>query len=513
MKIIDREWREAADLRPSRVGLALTLLIAAWLRFWALGQGIPYMLQVDEPEIMDRSVRMIKTGDFNPHFFDYPSLYIYVQAAVSVVRFVLGAVRGEWSSLAQASTADFYLWGRAVTAIIGTATVWVLYLGGLRWGARTALLGAGLLAVMPLHVRESHYVLTDVPLTFWVTLVFVLSLRAHERSTIAWFAFAGGVTGLAVATKYNGIIALVMPLTAVWMTPAVKPSRFIVSLSILGAAAAAFLVAAPYTFLDLPTFLNQFAYLAAAYRGAPMSVEPPFLTYAKHLRNAWQWPATLLVLGGAGLGAVRAVKGPGRIKWMVLLIFPLIYFWFISRQTIVFGRYLMPIVPSLSLLAAAAVVSGVSQLRRYQIPRSARKALSAALVVLAVGPPAYSSIRFDAAATRVWTQRQAYEWITREVPHGSKITVESRALLLPADYRVDHVKQLRLEPPEHYRASDADYLIASSQCYGPYLDAPQKHVGEYADYVRLFREMREVARFTPSRDHPGPELRVLKVKP
>src|SRR5690349_6027192 len=183
MKIMDREWREAADLRPSRVGLAFALLAAALLRMWSLGHGIPYSPGVDEPEIMDRAVRMIHTGDFNPHFFDYPSLYIYIQAVVAVGRFLLGAVRGEWASLAAATTSDFYLWGRAVTALLGTATVWLIYLGGLRWGARTALLAAALLAVMPLHVRESHYVLTDVPVTFFVTLTFVLSLRAHERST------------------------------------------------------------------------------------------------------------------------------------------------------------------------------------------------------------------------------------------------------------------------------------------------------------------------------------------
>ena len=87
------------------------------------------LLGVDEPEVMDRAVRMVQTGDFNPHFFDYPSLYMYVQAAVVVARFLFGAMRGEWSSLAQACRpTDFYLWGRAVTAILGTATCSVLYL-------------------------------------------------------------------------------------------------------------------------------------------------------------------------------------------------------------------------------------------------------------------------------------------------------------------------------------------------------------------------------------------------
>jgi 4-amino-4-deoxy-L-arabinose transferase-like glycosyltransferase len=513
MKIMEREWREAADLRPSRVGLACALLAAALLRMWSLGHGIPYSPGVDEPEIMDRAVRMIHTGDFNPHFFDYPSLYIYIQAVVAVVRFLLGAVRGEWASLAAATTSDFYLWGRAVTALLGVATVWVIYLGGLRWGARTALLAAALLAVMPLHVRESHYVLTDVPVTFFVTLTFVLSLRAHERSTMSAFVLAGIVTGLAAATKYTGGIALVMPLLACWMTPSTRPSRFLTSVAIVGSMLGAFLLAAPYTFLDLPTFLNQFAKLAAAYKSAPISPDPPALLYLKHLRNAWQWPASLMVIGGLVMGIVRAVKGPGRVKWTLALVFPVLYFWFVSRQTIVFARYLLPIVPMLSLLAAGAVVSGVSLLRRYEIPRSARNALIVALVLLAIVPPSYRAIAFDADASRVWTTQQAYEWTRQQLPKGSRIAIETREVLLPETYQVQYVKQLRLETPDMYRSANLDYLIASSQVYGPYVNDPQRFQVEYGDYARLFREFQEVARFSPSRDHPGPEIRVLKVKP
>ncbi len=57
----------------------------------------------------------------------------------------------------------------------------LVYRIGMRWGARHAALAAGLMAVMPLHVRESHYVLTDVPVTFFVTLTLLLTLAAHER--------------------------------------------------------------------------------------------------------------------------------------------------------------------------------------------------------------------------------------------------------------------------------------------------------------------------------------------
>ena len=36
---------------------------------------------------------------------------------------------------------------------------------------------------------------------------------------------------------------------------------------------------------------------------------------------------------------------------------------------------------------------------------------------------------------------------------------------------------------------------------------------EYDQYMRIFGQAREVIRFAPSADHPGPELRILKVQP
>src|SRR3954469_392584 len=110
----------------ARLGLMLALLAAALLRFWALSEGIGFNPGVDEPEVMERAVRMMKTGDLNPHFFDYPGLYMYVETAVSIVRFMVGAMQGKWSSLAHTSTDDFYLWARGMTALLGTLTVWVV---------------------------------------------------------------------------------------------------------------------------------------------------------------------------------------------------------------------------------------------------------------------------------------------------------------------------------------------------------------------------------------------------
>ena len=498
----------------SRLGLALALAAAGMLRFWALSQGVPFSVQVDEPEVMVRAVTMMKTGDLNPRFYDYPALYMYLEAMVAVLRFLAGAMQGQWSSLAQAPTEAFYLWGRALTALIGTATVWVVFQVGLRWSPAVALLAAVMFAVMPLHVRESHFVLTDVPVTFFVMLTLLMSLRAHERATVKAFALAGVAAGLAGATKYNGALAVFIPLLACAMAPATRPSRAVAMLGVVVATVATFLLAAPYTLIDLPTFLNQFARLSAEFRTSATFDDPVWLIYLKHLRNALQWPGSVIVAAGVALGLFKVVAGPDRAKWALLTIFPLLYFRFISNQNLFFGRYLLPLLPFLSLLGAAAVAELVRRLRHMAIAPVFRSAVIVVLTLVAIGPPAYTSIRFNANTAKVWTTEQAYTWVMKEVPAGAKITLESRQILLPPQiYDATYLPQLRLRPVEYFIDRGVQYLVASSQCYGPYFekDGPQKYPAEYADYMRIFSQAQELVRFTPSADHPGPELRVLKL--
>ncbi|MEO6212241.1 MAG: phospholipid carrier-dependent glycosyltransferase [Vicinamibacterales bacterium] len=511
--MIEREWREARDMRQSTATLIAILAAAAFLRFWTLGAGIPYGLGVDEPEIMNRAYRMMRTGDFNPHFFDYPGLYIYVQAAVSVVRFMAGAMSGEWQALKDVSALDFYQWGRFVTAVLGTATVGLVYFIGLRWGTRYALLAAGLMAVMPLHVRESHFILTDVPMTFFVTLTLLLSLRANERARVWAFAAAGAAAGLAAGTKYNGAIALMLPALAAWMTPDVGPSRRVALLATLAAAGAAFLLVAPYTILDLPSFLDGYATLMTSYR-RPKYEEPVWLLYAKHLRISLNWVGSFFALAGIGLGLVRAVKGPGRVRWTLTVAFTIVYFWFVSRQALVYGRYVLPMLPFLTLLISAAVISGVSLLRRFSIPRVARTTLIIALTVGVILPPAIDAVNFNIERSKPGTSKLAYDWIRGNLPAGTTFVYESSLLVPPTPpYKTRHVSQLRLQTYDDYLNEGVEYLIASSQSYGPYFEAPQMYRTEYADYMRIFEQSREVARFTPSKDHPGGELRIYKVRP
>ena len=153
----------------------LIISAGALLRFQHLDSGIPHAIGIDEPQIMERAVAMMKSGDFNPRFFDWPSLTIYLHLVTASATFLLGAMDGAWRNLNQVGPADMYLYlnGRALTAAFGAATVWLVYLIGCRWGR-----GHGLLAA-----------------------------------------------GLATAATYNGLIVIVVPLAIAWLRHAPPLAR------------------------------------------------------------------------------------------------------------------------------------------------------------------------------------------------------------------------------------------------------------------------------------------------
>jgi 4-amino-4-deoxy-L-arabinose transferase-like glycosyltransferase len=510
--VTEREWREAADLQPMRLWLLAVLAVAAALRFWHLGHGIPFAVGVDEPVVMQHVLAILRTGDYNPHFFHYPGLAFYLHVPVAVLRFAAGALDGRWQSVDGMTIDDLYLWSRTVTAALGTLTVLLVHQVGLRWGARHGLLAAGLMAVMPMHVRESHYALTDVPTTFFVVLAWLVSLVAHERGRWGAFALAGACVGLAASVKYPAALALLLPLAAAWMTVPLRPSRLHGALAAAGAFAAAYLSTSPYTVLDLPGFLNSIGELMQSYRPREAALEAGSLVYLKHLRINLGWPASLLAASGLVLAVVRAVKGPGRARWVLLVLFPAVFFWYMARRHQIYARYLLPVVPFACTLVAIAVVSGVSQLRRFDIPRLPRTLLIAALTVAAVLPPLLTSIGYLKMIGRPSTPQAAFDWISAHVPPGAAFVIERNEIWLPEGrYRSEHVPRLTLRSLDDYRRAGVRYLVATSSNYGSVLEDPSRDPELSSAYRTLFRQTRELARFAPSAGRWGPELRILEI--
>lgn len=461
---------------------------------------------------MTRSVTMVKTGDYNPHFFDYPGLYLYLQAAVVVARFLAGVTAGRWTSLSQVSDYDFYLWGRAVTAAFGTATVFLVYLAGQRWSRAHGLVAAALMTVIPIHVRESHFVLTDVPMTFFVTLTLVLALRAYEKGTLGAFAWAGVAAGLAAGTKYTAWVVVSLPIIAAVMAAQPPHTRLRHALVAIGAFYGAYFLVAPYTLLDLPGFLNGFGALAAGVPWRPARAEPGSLLYLKHLRNVFG--PFGLVLTGVGIAVFvgRLVVGPHRARFVMVLVFVPVFFSLLVDRTLVYARYLMPLVPFLCLLAAEAVAVGFALLRRLPLRRAVGLALAAALVVALLAQPAITSVGFNRNMGLVSTYMLVSEWVEGHGRPGARIIHEAESLHLPpGHFEVEYVHSLVDHPAEYDLTGNYDYVIATSATYGKVFGYPTHYAAEHLAYDNLFRRLAPACTISPSAEHPGPEVKIFTV--
>lgn len=398
---MDREWREAIDMRSSLISVGVVLLSAAVLRFWNLSREQPSAI---ESEIIAPVLQLLQTGAYRPDALTRPTLPIYLQMLVAIVHFVWGAIVGIWRSVSEFGPRQVVTWGRGLSALAGVAVVLLVYQIGMRWGARHALLAAGLMAVTPTHVGVSREVGDGSLVALFSALTLLHSLRGVEQGTLRRFVIAGAAAGLAMGCHYGAIIVLVVPLTAAWMTTSEETSRGSRATAVLVTAVVAFLIATPLAVRNLPAFLNGVA-LAAAPDEIGMSRT---IDLVRQLQWTLQWPGLILALAGIVLGIVRVVTGPGHTRWTLLVSFPIVYFILVAWHGSVSRTVLVPMLPAMTVLAAIAVVSGVSLLRRFAIPRAARTALIAGLTVIAVLPPAVMSIALVRDAARGLRTTQAF---------------------------------------------------------------------------------------------------------
>jgi hypothetical protein len=105
----------------------------------------------------------------------------------------------------------------------------------------------------------------------------------------------------------------------------------------------------------------------------------------------------------------------------LLVPWPLLLLLYMGLQDRYFGRWLLPALPALALLAAFGAVTVVDGLRTS--PRT-RAALLGAVSIALVGQGIVYSIHLDRVLSRDDTRNLARAWLVRNVPPGSKIVVE-----------------------------------------------------------------------------------------
>jgi hypothetical protein len=413
--------------RPDRTTLALAgvLLGALALRLWGIRHGLPFSYNADEEGHFVPVAIGFFGHDLDPGYFLNPPGYTELLYALYAVWFGgRAAVQHAYAT----DPSEVFLIARVTAALLGVLAVWLLHMVGARlFDRRVGLLAAALGAVAFLPVFYGHLALNDVPATAPATLA-LLGAALVLRGGGTRAALLGGVgAGLAAGTKYTAGIVLAPLLTAIVLTARERREPVVRALLVPATAACAatlagFLLANPYALLDFDAFHAGVARQRTLASGEELSKlgltqDDGVLYYLWSLTWGLGWIPAAAALGGALRLALR-----DRRLALVLLPAPLVYVLFMGSQERYFGRWLLPVLPIVILLAAA----GGMALARAVAARAPRLALpAAALVAVALlGQGLVHSLHVDRVLARADTRNDARAWLLANVPAGSKVVVE-----------------------------------------------------------------------------------------
>ena len=406
-------------LAASPLPLFCVLLLALALRVWGITWGLPsathyFSYHPDETVVLEKSsiVMNVFAGHLLPHYYNYPSLQLYLVCFANTLAALFGGLEivPKDFSIWYPQWAKMYLVGRCLTVGMGVGTVWATYAVGARlWGRRVGLAAGLLLAVMPLHAQQSHFLTVDVPATFWVMLSLLWSVRlaTNDPKPLRAALWAGVFAGLAAATKYNMALVVLPILAACVPTPAQAPilpkregeefgkragksglssslpSRF----GRIGACAGvgllssilAFFAACPGALLENAKFLEDVRFEAVHVQNPDdptfRDTGNGFVYHITHNLDAGMGlPLLLLALVSVGYALYRRQRGDA-----LLAAFAFPYYVLISLAAVRYARYTIPLLPILALWSGRMLADGLRSAATF--PRRVSMVTSIAVLI------------------------------------------------------------------------------------------------------------------------------------
>ncbi|MGE5618759.1 MAG: ArnT family glycosyltransferase [Sphingomonadaceae bacterium] len=455
------------------------LLVSLALRLWNGSWGLPGLLHPDEHRYIGPATMMVARGDLNPHYFENPSLMIYLTAllfwaltehsiafhtADQFFNLCIPDPRGDFLQMVAL---------RGVSALAGTLTVLVVYLTAmeLKRERSFALASAAFLAVSLLHVRNSHYGTNDILATLFLAASFLFAVRIFTVGRPRDYLMAGLLGGLGASTKYNaGIFAVAIVGAHLIRTLEMRggsrwrhlllPTCGLVSL-------VAFLLGTPYALLDCRSFLAGFM-AQSGYGASPWYGQEAESTAMAFLESVAQGFGVIPLLLAAA-GALLAMRRHP-MQTLLLLSTPLTYFLFMSGQRLFFARFAIPLLPYLAVLAGYGIVS----VGRVLGSAPGGRAVPLLLLAVALLQPTLFSVRHNLLLgevdTRVWTAA----WIDERLPKDSSLAMESYAHLdVKFGWKGHQLENTRVYWPDWEKgiatalSGEHRYIVVSSFGYGP----------------------------------------------
>lgn len=433
---------QRTPLIPILLSLLAMLTLALWLRLPEVGKGLPYFHDEDEAHHFNRTVEMVKSGDFNPHYFLKPSLHFYLRIPAVAAGFLREAQRGGIKSPKELKTRDpeglsgysfsashpsIAKAARIVSLVLSVGVVLLTYLVAINLGlSPLPALGAAFLVTLSAPLLSySGTVGVDMLVTFMSLLTVYVTLPLLSEFTLGRLLGAGLLAGLTISSKYNAAPIAFVPLLALLLS---GHSSVTGLLSAVIAPVLGFLLGTPYLLASFPLFLEHLGYEAWHYKSGHQGFSaepgiPQLLFYSRWLSaEALGYGAACAALVGAVLMLVaRPARGS------VFLLMPLLFAMVMVDQRTNFTRNMLLLLPFAAILAAWAVVSVASR-----FPAPSRRAVMLALFVAMLIQPARGAFAHRSSSVQLRdTRSEVREWLL--ATNGVRGTAVDRQLQCARD--------------------------------------------------------------------------------
>lgn len=199
---------------PTIVFLLPIFLFAIIARFYGIDFGLPDLLHNDEPFEMHRALRLAN-GDFDFSRAGKGGLYYILFIEMGVTFFVLylfGIVSdaNQFATYFIENEHLFYLMGRMTSAVLGVASIFVIYVIGREMGGKKAgVITAFLLSICPLHIMNSHYSTVDVLMLFLMLLTWLNIFYIYKHGKKKYYILTGVFLAFSLITKLPAILMFV----------------------------------------------------------------------------------------------------------------------------------------------------------------------------------------------------------------------------------------------------------------------------------------------------------------
>jgi len=260
--------------------------------------------------------------------------------------------------------------GRVLVAIFDTLTVLFLFLLGKRlWGVHVGLLAAAFSAFTVQQIQLSHFFAVDPISASFVVITLYCAIKMLDTGKWSYTILTGIMAGLAVASKFSAMPVLAAPVIAGLLltyrqmkgeNANATPGWLLAGVTLL-VAGVTFFITSPFAILDWQHFyqfvIKEQGAMARGEADMPFTRQyrgtTPYLYFIQQ-QVLWGMGILLGLVGWLGFGwaIVRALLGRAQPGVWIILSWLVPYFLITGSFLAKFNRYMSPVDPLLSLLAA-----------------------------------------------------------------------------------------------------------------------------------------------------------------